>query len=45
MRPRPSDRLPVVSMRITASDRVTRTVPPSCEAAPISAYFPGSAHS
>ena len=43
IRPNPSDRFPVVSIRITAKDSVTRAIPPSWEAAPIKAYFPGSA--
>ena len=43
MRPRPSDRLPVVSIKMTASDKVTRTIPPNWAEAPMSAYFPGSA--
>lgn len=41
--PNPRDKLPVVSIRITARERVTRAIPPNCEAAPIRAYFPGSA--
>uniref|UniRef100_A0A2M4B164 Putative secreted protein n=1 Tax=Anopheles triannulatus TaxID=58253 RepID=A0A2M4B164_9DIPT len=33
--------LPVVSRMMTLRLRVIRTTPPSCAAAPISAYFPG----